>query len=111
MNRYLVLIFLLLLATLSHFFIDSQSQIKINYESNTLLDKPSLNDSYPIDDDKYRLIYFSTLISLVLTPFNFTKTSTFLINLIKRNILLTPIFYQSNYVIIPPLSKKITFLI
>ena len=106
MNKYLALSLLLLFSTFSCFFVDHHSQISINYKSS-ILDHQSVNDSYPVDhDNEHILINFGSLIFLILIIFKFIKANALLISLIRRKMLLTPVFYQSNYVITPFLSEK-----
>lgn len=103
MNRYLALAILLLISSLSHFIVDDHLQVSGHHES-FMLDNQSLDDSYPIQkDDSHKIINF-TLISLIIIILFLTKSSTFLTNITRRQIFLNPIFYQSNYVIVPLLN-------
>ncbi|KAA9029907.1 hypothetical protein F4V44_02570 [Niallia endozanthoxylica] len=101
MVRYLAMTFLLLLASFFFIYVDHHSPI--HYESQTLMDHESFHNEHDPIDDKDKLIYFSTFISLLLFPYLFTNVNPSLIQLIRRKALLTPIFYQSNYVITAPL--------
>ena len=107
MNRYLALAILLLFSTLYHFFVDDYLQVSVHHESSILNNQVLDDDSYPIqNDDPHKIINF-TLISLVLIILFITKSSTFLTNISRKQIFLNPIFYQSNFVIVSPLCKKI----
>ena len=106
MEKYITFTILLLLSILSDFFVDNprQAQVSVHNESN-ILDSQNPYDSYPIEnDDPHKIIHF-TLISSILIILSLTTSNTFLINSTRRKILLLPIFYQSNYVKIPLLSK------
>jgi hypothetical protein len=102
MNRYLALSFLLLFATFSCFFVDHHSQISINGKSS-IFDYQSFNDSYPIDHGNEHIpINLDSLIFLILIILKLNRVKAFLISFIRRKILLTPVLYQSNYVISSP---------
>ncbi len=102
MVKYLALTFLLLFSSLCHIYIDHHSPI--HYENQTLMDHESFHNEHDSIDDNDKLIYFSTFISLFLFSYLFTNVNPSLIQLIRRKMLLTPIFYQSNYVITAPLK-------
>jgi len=102
MVRYLALIFLLLFSGICQTYIDHHSPL--HYENQIVMDHESFPNEYDPIGDKDKLIYFSTLISLLLFSYFFTNVTPSLIQHIRRKTLLTPIFYQSNYVIIAPLK-------
>ena len=106
MNRYLALAILLLFSTLSHFYVDDHLQVNVHHESSILDNQSPNDDSYPIQNDDPHKIINVNLISLILIILFLTKSSTFLTKISRRQIFLNPIFYQSNYVIVPPLCKK-----
>jgi len=68
------------------------------------MDHESSYDEPDPTNDKNNLDFISALAALLLFPFPFTNANSFYIQLIRRKRLLTPIFYQSNYVIVPPLK-------
>lgn len=100
MNRLLALAVFFLLFSLAHVFVDNHLKVHVNYEK-TILDDQSSNDSYPIkNDDTSKIIKF-TLVSSIFIILSFSKLNTFRLSFTRKKLLLTPVFYQSNYVDVP----------
>lgn len=104
MNRSLALTVFFLLFSLFHFFVDSHLQVNVNYDK-IILDDQRVDDSDPINNDHTFKMIKITLISSIFIILSFTKMDIFPFSLIRRKLLLTPVFYQSNYVNVPLLSN------
>ncbi|MBP2077016.1 hypothetical protein [Oceanobacillus polygoni] len=105
MKKYVVLfIYLTTIFGYSYFVIDGQLHHHFVMEQGENISNNASTGFHPTDDGKQKI----SIIKLEFLQFLFLSSpylSHFFIRLIRRIMVLTPVFYQSNYVIKPLLIK------
>jgi hypothetical protein len=106
MNRHLFLAFLIVFISLTNSLGHGQIH-PIAVQENTISDNNNSDDYLPLDNifnGKLNIIS-QDLVLIIFLILNLTKSINLLIKFIQRNVILIPIFYQSNYVDTPLLKK------
>jgi hypothetical protein len=106
MNRHLFLAFLIVFISLTNSLGYGHIQ-SIAVQENTISDNNNSDDYLPLDNifNGKHNITFQDLVLIIFLILSLTKSLNLLIKFIQRYVILTPIFYQSNYVDTPLLKK------
>lgn len=105
MGKHIAVMILLLFLPFSQLFLIHDHN-HANTDQNSIMENTISVEHLSIDNGGTdKIVHFITLISITLIHMVLNQSLNFLIIPIRRKILFTPIFYQSNYVIIP-LNKK-----
>lgn len=105
MGRYLAVTILLLFLPFSQLFLIHDHN-HVTTDQNSIIENSISVEFSTIDNgDTDKIVHIIALATITLINMILNQSLNFLIIFIRGKILLTPIFYQSNYVIIP-LNKK-----
>ncbi|MFD2045537.1 hypothetical protein ACFSTA_17780 [Ornithinibacillus salinisoli] len=104
MKRNIAILILIVYCSIFQVIVDDYKQITTAQDN--ILENQSSIDYSPIQNGKNdKVSHITVLATTIIIILIVHQTATFLLVIAKRLKLLTPVFYQSNYVITVPLNK------
>lgn len=103
MNRYFIIILMILILPISPL---TGSHSHVNLDKASIMEQQTLVDLSHTQNGPTDKVVFFPLFFAIIVIYLLKQSSDFQISSVIRKILFTPIFYQSNYLVYSPLTRK-----